>query len=123
MSTGKQEGSQVVIKVLALLALLCGMWAATQFVAWKVNYAPGLGWNIQGVYPPWSVLLWAMEGYGQAPRLFAGAGSIGARGCGSYADRRCSLADSRFQYKPGYGKQYMARHGGQTRKILTLRNS
>lgn len=78
MSTGKQEGSRVVIKVLALLALLCGMWAATQFVAWKVNYAPGLGWNIQGVYPPWSVLLWAMEGYGQAPRLFAGAGSIGA---------------------------------------------
>lgn len=100
MSTGKQEGSQVVIKVLALLALLCGMWAATQFVAWKVNYAPGLGWNIQGVYPPWSVLLWAMEGYGQAPRLFAALAALGPW-LRRYADRRCSLADSRFQYKPG----------------------
>lgn len=51
---------------------------ATQFVAWKTHFAPGLGWNVQGIYPPWFIFSWAAEGYGQAPRLFAGAASFGS---------------------------------------------
>lgn len=66
------------IRILALLALLCGMWAATEFVAWKTHFAPGLGWNLSGIYPPWSIFLWASEGYEQAPRLFTGAASFGS---------------------------------------------
>ena len=66
------------LRIVAVLALVLGIWGATQFVAWKTHFAPGLGWNVQGIYPPWFIFSWAAEGYGQAPRLFAGAASFGS---------------------------------------------
>ena len=66
------------LRIVAVLALVLGIWGATQFVAWKTHFAPGLGWNVKGIYPPWFIFSWAAEGYGQAPRLFAGAASFGS---------------------------------------------
>ena len=71
------SGKRRIFKLAVPLALVCGMWAATQFVAWKVHYSPALGVNLWGIYPPWSVVLWALEANGQAPKLFSGAASLG----------------------------------------------
>ena len=71
------SGKRRIFKLAVPLALVCGMWAATQFVAWKVRYSPALGVNLWGIYPPWSVVLWALEANGQASRLFSGAASLG----------------------------------------------
>lgn len=63
--------------VYALVICLIGLWSATQVVAWKLGNAASLGGHLGGgLYLPWQILLWAGQGYSQAPRLFMGA--IGA---------------------------------------------
>ena len=55
-----------------------GLWAATQFVAWRVAYHPSLGPNLHGVYPPWDILVWWRQGGDDAfPDLFLAGGSAG----------------------------------------------
>ena len=59
-------------------AFFMGLWAATQFVAWRVAYHPSLGPNLHGVYPPWDILVWWRQGgYDAFPDLFLAGGSAG----------------------------------------------
>lgn len=59
-------------------AFFTGLWAATQFVAWRVAYHPSLGPNLHGVYPPWDILVWWRQGgYDAFPDLFLAGGSAG----------------------------------------------
>ncbi|ECZ2944987.1 TraM recognition domain-containing protein [Salmonella enterica] len=65
------------IPVLAGLSLGAGFQASTQFFAHTFQYQEGLGWNINHVYAPWSILQWAGKWYAQYPDDFMRAGSIG----------------------------------------------
>ena len=59
-------------------AFFMGLWAATQFVAWRVAYHPSLGPNLHGVYPPWDILVWWRQGGDDAfPDLFLAGGPAG----------------------------------------------
>jgi type IV secretory pathway TraG/TraD family ATPase VirD4 len=59
-------------------AFFMGLWAATQFVAWRVAYHPSVGPNLHGVYPPWDILVWWRQGgYDAFPDLFWAGGSAG----------------------------------------------
>jgi len=63
--------------LLVLLSLLAGLQAATQFFAFNVNYHATLGPNLNGLYTPWSILLWAQQWYSQYPEPFMKAAGIG----------------------------------------------
>lgn len=44
--------------ILLLVTILVGLSAATQYFAHQFNYQEALGYNIGGVYMPWSILIW-----------------------------------------------------------------
>lgn len=57
---------------------MVGLQAATQYVAWSFRYATPLGpaWRISAdtwLYPPWSVLHWRAQFFGEGPRVFSAA--------------------------------------------------
>lgn len=61
------------------LGVMLGMQAATQFVAWNLDYAPGLGpaWHVSpdfSLYPPWAVMEWRAKLGATAPKAFSSAG-------------------------------------------------
>ena len=61
--------------------LLLGLQAATQFVGWTFAWSPALGPGIDAspdlkLYPSWRILAWRAEFGGEAPRVFAAAGSL-----------------------------------------------
>ncbi|TWB23446.1 type IV secretion system protein VirD4 [Nitrospirillum amazonense] len=73
----------------ALVLVLAGVWLATQWVAWRLGYAPALGrpWFLLGaspVYRPELFFLWWLRFDAYAPRVFlvgaciASAGGVGA---------------------------------------------
>lgn len=66
-----------VVPWLALLALLAGAQAATQFLAHDLQYHASLGAHWRQLYPPWGIVLWAAQWYGQYPGVFLRAGSVG----------------------------------------------
>ncbi|MGE9765317.1 type IV secretory system conjugative DNA transfer family protein [Pseudomonas sp. PDM20] len=73
----KKEGAGKLYPALSALALGVGLAASTQFYAHEFNYQAVLGPNINHVYAPWSILLWANKWYGTFPEAFTRAGSVG----------------------------------------------
>ena len=65
------------VPLLALLALLAGLQAATQFLAHDLQYHAALGAHWRGVYLPWASVLWAAQWYGHYPDVFQRAASVG----------------------------------------------
>lgn len=58
-------------KFLSLLfVVILGFGAGTQWVAHLFKYNQVLGYNFNGVYPPWKILLWAEELYKNLPNVF-----------------------------------------------------
>jgi len=66
-----------VVPLLALLALLAGLQATTQFLAHDLQYHAALGAHWRGFYPPWASLRWAAQWYGHYPDVFLRAASVG----------------------------------------------
>ncbi|MCD2513321.1 type IV secretory system conjugative DNA transfer family protein [Comamonas endophytica] len=66
-----------VVPLLALVALLAGVQAATQFLAHDLQYHPSLGAHWRQLYPPWGIVLWAAQWYGHYPDVFLRAASAG----------------------------------------------
>jgi type IV secretion system protein VirD4 len=73
----KQPGKSKVIPVLAVLSLIAGLQAATQFFAHDFRYQAALGANFHKCYPPWGILRWAGKWYNLYPNAIMRAGSIG----------------------------------------------
>jgi len=63
--------------LLVLLSLLGGLQAATQFFAFNVNYHAALGPNLNHLYTPWSIIIWAQQWYGNYPEPIMKAAGIG----------------------------------------------
>lgn len=63
---------------LVCASMLCGLTAGTQMFAHLFQYQPVLGYNINGVYAPWSILQWASRWSVDYPDQFVKAGSAGA---------------------------------------------
>ena len=74
---GRKQGPGKVIPILATLTLGGGLQAATQFFAHDMHYHAALGANINQVYPPWEILLWAGKWYHLQPDAILRAGSVG----------------------------------------------
>lgn len=74
---GRKQGPGKVIPILATLTLGGGLQAATQFFAHDMRYHAALGANINQVYPPWEILLWAGKWYHLQPDAILRAGSVG----------------------------------------------
>src|SRR3546814_10974370 len=80
-----EEMARVIRLVCALLIVLVGLLAATQWVAAALGHARDLGapWLMAGstpVYPPWQLFVWWMAFGAQAPRVFDGGRLIAAGG-------------------------------------------
>ncbi|MET1116961.1 MAG: type IV secretory system conjugative DNA transfer family protein [Comamonas sp.] len=71
------------VPLLALLALVAGLQAATQFLAHDLQYHPALGAHWRQFYAPWSGVLWAAQWYGHYPDVFLRAASVGTTLAGS----------------------------------------
>lgn len=73
----KKPKASKTVPILAGLSLGAGLQTATQYFAHSFQYQAGLGWNINHVYTPWSILQWAGKWYGQYPDDFMRAASMG----------------------------------------------
>jgi len=65
------------IKVMAIIFLLGGVQAATQYFAYTFRYQPQLGTHFNHVYLPWSIFEWGNNWYSQYPDLFQQSASVG----------------------------------------------
>ncbi len=63
--------------VLAVATVTAGMQAATQFFAHKANYHVALGANLDGFYPPWSIVNWYSKWHDKFPSELVSAGGVG----------------------------------------------
>lgn len=72
-----KKKTQILMPVLALGAATAGLQAATQFFAYKANYHTALGANLNGFYPPWSIVNWYSEWHDKFPDELMGAGGVG----------------------------------------------
>lgn len=75
------KGPGKLIPVLAALTMGGGLSAATQYFAHVFQYHASLGVNINGIYPPWSILNWASKWYSTYPDAFTRAGGVGVTSC------------------------------------------
>lgn len=66
------------LPVVAALTLVGGFQAATQFFAFKAEYHSSLGWNVNGIYPPWKIVQWFSAWYEQFPEQLMSAGGVGS---------------------------------------------
>lgn len=66
-----------IIPLFAVVSLVAGLQTASQFFAQDFRYQPVLGWNIHGIYLPWSILRWAAKWYEHYPHAVMRAGSFG----------------------------------------------
>jgi type IV secretion system protein VirD4 len=73
----KKKGPGKLIPAFAVVSVVAGLQAATQFFAYDFRYQLVLGANIHQIYAPWSILKWAGKWYHQYPDAFMRAGSIG----------------------------------------------
>ena len=60
-----------------LFSLFAGLSVATQVFAHQYGYGEFLGPQVNGIYPPWGILVWGSMAYDAAPGMFIGAGSVG----------------------------------------------
>lgn len=60
VNEGKKKPKKF-LPFLTLISALAGFQAATQFFAYKLMYQPILGWNVQHIYPFWSILIWRLK--------------------------------------------------------------
>jgi len=65
------------LPVLAIMSVVGGLQASTQYFAYATAYHASLGVNIGHIYPPWSILVWGVKWYNEYPDAFMKAGSIG----------------------------------------------
>lgn len=63
--------------LLALAFLLAGLATATQYFAYLFNYHAALGPNLNGVYAPWMILVWAARWSTEQQDALMTAGSVG----------------------------------------------
>ncbi len=66
-----------IIPFFAAVSLVAGLQTASQVFAQDFRYQPELGWNLHGVYLPWSILRWAAKWYHHYPQAVMRAGSVG----------------------------------------------
>ena len=71
------RGPGKLIPILAALTLGGSLSAATQYFAHSFRYHPALGADFHGVYPPWSILIWAAKWHAAYPDALTQAGGIG----------------------------------------------
>ncbi len=103
---------------MSLRFFFTGLWAATQFVAWRVAYHPSLGPNLHGVYPPWDILVWWRQGgYDAFPDLFLAGGSAGT-GITAVMLIFSLLNRQLLQTQVELWKRYTVQHVGRAEKTL-----
>lgn len=73
----KKKPKNIKLFLASSLTFLLSIWGSTQYFAREYGYAPVLGENINGMYAPWSIFVWASKWYEQTPEPFIEAGSIG----------------------------------------------
>jgi type IV secretion system protein VirD4 len=75
--TRTKKDRQILMPVLAVATVTAGMQAATQFFAHKANYHVALGANLDGFYPPWSIVNWYSKWHDKFPSELVSAGGVG----------------------------------------------
>lgn len=87
-------------------SVLLGCVAATEYAAYCYGFAPELGENFSGVYPPWMAFIWCAQWYPYNPEVYQRAGLIGV--CAAAA-LFAWLALSRWMRTPASAHRYL--HG------------
>lgn len=77
--TARNEGKKKakLTQIMAVLFILGGVQAATQYFAYTFQYQPQLGANLYQIYPPWAIVEWANKWYVQYPELIKQSVSVG----------------------------------------------
>lgn len=65
------------VPILAILSMIFGLQAATQYAAYVFNYSEALGVSIHHIFFPWSIIIWSQKWYAMYPSSFSAAGGIG----------------------------------------------
>ena len=73
----EQRGGSWKQRLFVLFSLFAGLSVATQVFAHQYGYGEFLGPQVNGIYPPWGILVWGSMAYDAAPGMFIGAGSVG----------------------------------------------
>ena len=101
-----------------LLGAVCGLQAATQFVAWSFAFAPPLGPGLRlsedlVVYPPWSIARWQARFRAEAPKTFAASTSLILLGAaGGFGLAALVGGEDRPRRRRGWGGLAEARAAG-----------
>ncbi len=61
---------------LAVLSIVAGVQAASQYFAYLYHYQSALGYNIMYIYPPWSIVVWYLK-WPEYHSFFLKPGSVG----------------------------------------------
>ena len=72
-----KDGPDYILPGLAILAVLSGVWVATQYAAHLFLYQAALGQSIGHLYWPWSIIGWWHRWYEAYPNVFMQSGSLG----------------------------------------------
>jgi type IV secretion system protein VirD4 len=73
-------------QIIAMAIVLATVWAATQWTAWQLGFAPQLGhvwfhlWRGMPVYPPPAFFWWWLRYDAYAPAVFSTGAAIAASG-------------------------------------------
>ena len=73
----KVKSGKLTTPLLALLSLMAGLIAASQFFANAFQYQAALGPHYYKFYAPWSILKWAFYWHEKYPDEFARSASVG----------------------------------------------
>jgi len=74
---GQRSSGSTWQALLAIFFLLAGLATATQYFAYLFQYDAALGANLNGVYAPWMILVWAGNWSSQYQDVLMRAGSLG----------------------------------------------
>jgi type IV secretion system protein VirD4 len=57
----KKRQRKPLIPAIAAASIFAGLQAATQYFAYEFGYQPGLGFNVNHIYPFWKIIPWAFD--------------------------------------------------------------
>lgn len=113
--SGVKRRALIALVLLPLIVVAFNV-AATQFVAWRLNYHPALGGNLFGIYPPWAWIVWQNAPWAANAKATFSYLQLGMYGAGALVTLGfvgAARLRGKYKPKPHEGVHGTARFGGE----------